>query len=65
MPPTTSWSTITLTNTYTEPVVTATVQDGNNPDTPLTARVRNASGNSFELRLDIPTDNFAPVTSNS
>ena len=62
---TASWSTVTLTNTYTEPVVIATVQDGNNPNTPLTARVRNASGSSFELRLDIPTDNFAPVTSNS
>ncbi|MBI4407175.1 MAG: hypothetical protein HY565_01605 [Candidatus Kerfeldbacteria bacterium] len=62
---TTSWSTITLINTYVEPVVIATVQDGNNPNTPLSARVRNASGNSFELRLDIPTDNFAPATSNS
>ncbi len=62
---TTSWSTITLTNTYIEPVVVATVQDGNNPNTPLTARVRNAAGNSFDLRLDIPPNNFAPVTSNS
>lgn len=61
----TSWSTVTLTNTYIEPVVIATVQDGNNPNTPLTARVRNAGGNSFDIRLDIPTDNFAPVTGNS
>lgn len=61
----TSWSTVTLTNTYTEPVVIASILDGNNPNTPVSTRVKNASGNSFQLRLDIPLDNTAPRTSNS
>lgn len=62
---TTSWSTVTLTNTYIKPVVVATVLDGNNSDTPVSVRVKNATGSSFEVRLDIPPDNFAPSSSNS
>ncbi|MBI2416162.1 MAG: H-type lectin domain-containing protein [Candidatus Kerfeldbacteria bacterium] len=61
----TSWSTVNLTNTYTTPVVVATIQDGNNPATPVTVRVRNATVNSFEVRLDIPPDNFNPTSSNA
>lgn len=60
-----SWSTVTLTNTYTEPVVIVSLLDGNNPNSPVATRVKNASGNSFEVRLDFPTDNFAPRTTNS
>ncbi len=62
---TTSWTTINLTNTYTQPVVIASILDGNNPNTPVSTRVKNASGNTFQLRLDIPTDNTLPRTSNS
>ncbi len=60
-----SWSTITLTNTYTKPVVIVSLLDGNNPNSPVSTRVKNASGNSFEVRLDFPNDRFAPVTTNS
>lgn len=60
-----SWSTVTLTNTYTEPVVVVSILDGNNPNSPVATRVKNASGNSFEVRLDFPTDNFAPRSTNS
>lgn len=62
---TTSWSTITLTNTYTKPVVIAAIVGKNNPNSPVSTRVKSAAGNSFQLRLDFPTDNFAPKTTNS
>ena len=32
---------------------------------PVSVRVRNATASSFEVRLDFPTDNFAPVSTNS
>ncbi len=60
-----SWSTVTLTNTYTNPVVIASILDGGNPNSPVSTRVKNASGNSFQLRLDFPPDNFSPTTTNS
>lgn len=62
---TSSWTTIPLTNTYIKPVVQVTILDGNNPNSPVTTRVRNASGNSFDVKLQFPTDSFAPVTTNS
>lgn len=62
---TSSWTTIPLTNTYTKPVVQVTILDGNNPNSPVATRVRNASGNSFDVKLQFPTDSFAPVTTNS
>ena len=61
----TSWSTVTLSNEYDEPVVVTSLLDGNNPNSPVSVRVRNADTTNFEVRLDFPTDNFAPATSNS
>ncbi len=64
----TAWSTITLSNTYTDPVVVVSSLDDNNSDSsagesPFSTRVRNASGNSFQVRLDFPIDNGSTPTS--
>lgn len=61
----TSWTTIPLSNTYTKPVVNVTILDGNNPNSPVSARVKDTTASSFDVRLDFPTDNYAPVTTNS
>ncbi len=48
-----NWMTVTLPSTYTDMVVVASVIYDNN-DLPAVARVRNAAGNSFELRVQNP-----------
>ena len=50
-----SWQTVTLPESYAEMVVVASVQyDGS--ALPAVSRVRNASGNSFELRVQNPSE---------
>jgi VCBS repeat-containing protein len=50
------WQTITLPETYTSPVIVATVvYDSSISNAPAVARVRNASGNSFELKVQNPS----------
>ena len=50
-----NWITVTLPSTYTDMVVVASViYDGN--DLPAVTRVRNAVGNSFELRVQNPSN---------
>lgn len=61
----TNWSTVSLTETYVDPVVVASIVGANNPSSPVSARVRNAGANSFELRLDFPPDNFPPNSTNA
>jgi prepilin-type N-terminal cleavage/methylation domain-containing protein len=58
-----SWQTFNLANTYDSngPVVTATLWEKNNTDTPVSVRIRNITENTFEARLEAPLDNFAPV----
>lgn len=51
-----SWKTITLDHTYVSPVVIATVQLDGSSDLPAVTRVRNAAGNSFELRVQNPSE---------
>lgn len=58
------WSTVTLKNTYTKPVVVASIVGVNNPEAPVSVRVRNASGNSFQVRLDFPPDLAPPSSKN-
>ncbi len=48
-----SWQTVTLSDTYTSMVVIATPLYDNG-DNPAVTRIRNASGNSFELRVQNP-----------
>ncbi len=48
-----SWQTVTLGNTYTSMVVVCTT-DGGSANLPAVARVRNASGNSFEVLVQNP-----------
>jgi hypothetical protein len=49
-----SWQTVNLINTYTSMVVVATVNLGSTSDAPVVTRIRNASGSSFEIRLQNP-----------
>ncbi len=53
------WQTISLGNSYQSMVVVATVVLANNTQLPVVARVRNAAGSSFELRVQNPS---GPVT---
>jgi uncharacterized repeat protein (TIGR01451 family) len=54
------WVTVSLANTYSDMVVVCTPQYANN-SIPIVTRVRNASGSSFEVRLQSPTDpSYAP-----
>jgi uncharacterized repeat protein (TIGR01451 family) len=55
-----AWITVTLSNTYNDMVVVCT-PNYDNTSSPLVPRVRNASGSSFELRLQNPGDG-SPVT---
>ena len=57
-----SWQTITLPQSYVNPVVIATPRllPG---DAPVVARIRNAGTNSVELRIQTPGDLSAPVPS--
>lgn len=48
------WTTVTLTNTYQNPVVVASRLDSTNT-VPASTRVRNAVGNSFDVRLHNPS----------
>jgi hypothetical protein len=61
-----AWTTITLANNYTKPVVVIG-SVSNNDAQPVTARVRNVTGNRFELRLqewDYQDGNHSPETVN-
>lgn len=49
-----SWQTISLNNSYTNPVVIATPVIPTTNDDPVVTRVRNATGTSFELRVQQP-----------
>ncbi|UHD17109.1 PKD domain-containing protein [Thiocapsa bogorovii] len=49
-----TWRTVTLPRSYTNPVVIAAVQYDAPPAFPAIARVRNAIGNSFEVRVQNP-----------
>lgn len=50
-----NWQTINLAKIYTAPVVVATVRLNNSTGAPAIARVRNATSNSFELRVQNPS----------
>ncbi len=50
-----SWQTVVLSDTYQDMVVIAAVQYGT-ADQPAVARVRNAAGNAFEVRVQNPSD---------
>ena len=54
-----NWTTVTLGRTYTSMVVVATVNYGNG-DNPMVTRIRNASGNSFEVRVQRPNNGAVP-----
>lgn len=49
------WQTVTLVQTFTDPVVIATVQY-DDTQLPAVTRVRNAIGNEFEVRVQNPSD---------
>jgi PKD repeat protein len=50
-----SWQNVSLTNTYTSPVVVCTTGIANSSALPVVVRVRNASGNSFDVRVQNPS----------
>ena len=58
---TSSWSTVTLPNAYASMVVVAT-PNYDNTLPPMVTRIRNASGNSFEVKLDRADGANDPVT---
>ncbi|MEM9260815.1 MAG: T9SS type A sorting domain-containing protein, partial [Bacteroidota bacterium] len=49
-----SWQTINLTNSYTSPVVIASVVIPDNSQAPVVTRVRNAGASSFEVKVQQP-----------
>ncbi len=49
-----NWQTITLKNTYSSMVVVASVHLKKKQQKPVVTRIRNAEGNSFEIRLQNP-----------
>ena len=51
-----SWQTITLANTYASMVVVATVEYPSIASLPAVSRIRNAVGNSFDLRVQSPSE---------
>ncbi len=56
-----TWTTVNLTSTYSSMVVVASVNyDGS--DAPMVTRVRNASGSSFELRVQRPNGGAVSVS---
>ncbi|MCA9925433.1 MAG: putative Ig domain-containing protein, partial [Anaerolineales bacterium] len=59
---TTTWKTVSLSNSYDSMVVVCTVRYAANT-APIVPRVRNASGSSFQVRLQNPGDNDTPTTS--
>ena len=56
-----AWKTISLTNTYERMVAVCTPHYHNN-SVPLVVRMRNASGNSFEVRLQNPSGSMLNAT---
>lgn len=50
---TTSWQTVNLTNSYTDPVVVAFI-NSRNGDESVDVRVRNVTGNSFQIFMEEP-----------
>jgi hypothetical protein len=55
-----NWQTVTLGSTYTSMVVVASVNYGTG-DNPMVTRIRNASGNSFEVRVQRPNNGTVPA----
>ncbi len=51
-----TWRTVALPYSYANPVVIAAVQYDTPPAVPAIARVRNAAGNSFDVRVQNPGD---------
>ena len=49
-----NWQTINLGTSYVSPVVIATVLTANTGQKPVVTRIRNAAGNSFELKVQNP-----------
>jgi hypothetical protein len=56
--------TVTLQNTYTDPVVITTPYFTNDLRSPASIRVYDVTGNSFTAKIDAPTDNFPVVNTN-
>ncbi|MGB5706320.1 MAG: PKD domain-containing protein [Arenicellales bacterium] len=50
-----NWQTVTLADTYTSMVVVATVVLPDQASVPAVARIRNATGNQFEIKLENPS----------
>ncbi len=50
-----SWQTVTLTNTYTSPVVVCGTGISDSNATPAVVRVRNAAGSSFDVMVQNPS----------
>ncbi len=55
-----AWQTVTLPHTYASMVVVATVDYGGN-NVPMVARVNNASGDSFDVRVERPNGGAVPA----
>ncbi len=53
-----AWLTVTLENTYISPIVVATVNYPTSTSQPVVARIRNAAGNRFELRVQNPSGDY-------
>ena len=51
-----SWQTVNLPESYTEAVVVASVQYDTTPAQPVVTRIRNVTSNSFEVRVQNPSD---------
>jgi len=51
-----TWQTVTLQNSYTSMVVVCSTRLLNSSTLPAVTRVRNASGNSFDVRVQNPSD---------
>ncbi|MDC1107223.1 T9SS type A sorting domain-containing protein [Prolixibacteraceae bacterium] len=54
------WETITLTKNYTKPVVVGTVTVPSLTTTSAVVRVKNVTNNSFQARLQVPSDKPLP-----
>jgi PKD repeat protein len=54
-----TWQTVTLQNTYTSMVVVCSTGLDNSSTLPAVVRVRNASGNSFDVKVQNPGDGSA------
>ena len=54
-----NWQTIVLEDSYTAPVVVATVVNGSTTNRPVVTRIRNAAADSFELKIQRPGGDVA------